>query len=257
MMIARMGGLAAVPVYNFSWKGPSLLSDLVQRSYQSFYPSFQHLVVSGKHKNFLEKHSTVGMLILGLALCAAGCALAFNHLVVQALAGDAFFAGAHANTAFALAMIVVPISGFFRILLPISGNLGKGPLVAMLQLPFFIVSSVILWHFMGLAGIALAFAMSMAFKGIYAYVRSPESFEFEGGPISRNVAMASFAAMTLVIATGIASSHLTSESGMTISILGRMLVMPSFPSIILNLIPTYTGIVITLVSIRKLFQGFR
>lgn len=257
MVIARMGGLGMVPVFNFSWKGPLLMTDLVQRSYQSFYPTMQRTYVSGKRELFFQRHSDVGMLTLGLALCAAGAALAFNNMVVQLLAGSAFYSGPYVNIGFALTMIVIPISGLFRILIPISGNLGKSPIISVLQIPFFIILSVSLWNASGLIGVALALALTKSWNGIYAFIRSPANFGRKGRPISKNVAWASLAAMALVITCGFAGAQIPYVPGFAVSIPGRELLLPSLSVTFVNLIPSIFGAALTIYSAKKLYISIR
>jgi O-antigen/teichoic acid export membrane protein len=254
ILIARLGGLATVPIYNFSWKGPMLGSGIVQRTYQSFYPGLQRLHVSGKPAQFKAKYRLTGFLTLGIALCAAGMVLACNTLIVQVLAGGRFYAGPAANTGFALAMITIPMCGFFRILLPISGNLGKIPWISLLQIAFFATAALILWKPFGLAGIAFAFALTPLCKGIYGYLRGSRNCGYRPFEMSGTVALSSIAAMILVSLCGIATSFMDWQGGMTCAIGNRNIAFPPFPTLAASLIPTATGLALLFKAARDMLR---
>lgn len=254
ILIARLSGLANVPIYNFSWKGPQLASGLVQRTYQSFYPSMQRLYVTGQHEAFRQKHTTIGMLTLGIAMCAAALLLSLNTVVVQALAGDSFFAGPATNTGFALAMITIPMCGLFRILLPISGDLGKTALISLAQLAFFVGLSLLLWPAFSLAGVAFAFALTPLLKGVYGYVRGTKGCGFPPHGISRNVALASLAAMALVVTCGLLGSQLSWQSNFTLTIPGRTLNFPPLHTFSISALPALIGLPLIVYSTRGLLR---
>jgi O-antigen/teichoic acid export membrane protein len=255
ILIARLGGLAAVPVYNFTWKGPTLASGLVNRTYQSFYPGMQRNFVSGRQEEFRNKHQACGMLTLGIALSAAGMTLAFNNLILQALAGNAFYAGPAVNTAFALAMITMPMAGLFKLLMLIAGDLGKIPLLSILQLAFFILTAIVLWPFFGIIGIAFAFAITPLFKGIYGYFHGTKRCGFPIHGISKGVALAALSAMVLVVICGAIGNHMPWHSAWIITIPGRELVIPPITTLLVQLFPTFIGIVITAYSAVALFRS--
>jgi len=257
ILIARLGGLSTVPIYNFSWKGPMLGAGLVQRTYQSFYPSLQRLHVTGKRDEFLAKHRSVGMLTLGISLIAAGVVLSFNNLMVQALAGDKFFAGPAVNTAFALAMITIPISGLFRILLPISGDLGKLSLVSLSQLGFFTIGALALWPTSGLVGIGFAFAATPLLKGSYGYFRGTANCGYPRHSISKDVAIATLCAITLVTLCGAIGSLMPWHGGMVLTIPGRELTVPPLTTLAVNAIPTAFGLFLVMHSARKILHVSR
>ena len=257
ILTARLGGLVTVPVYNFSWKGPLIASSLVSRTYQSFYPSLQRCFVSGKRDEFLKKHHSVGMLTLGISLIAAGVVLTFNNLIVQALAGDKFFVGPAANTAFAMAMITIPISGLFRILLPISGDLGKISLISVIQLGAFTIAALTLWPSFGLVGIGFAFATTPLLKGCYGYFRGTANCGYPRHGISRDVAIATLGAIMLIVLCGAIGSFMPWHGGWQITIPGRELTIPPLATIAVNAIPAAFGLALVIHSARAILRSSR
>lgn len=254
ILIARLSGLATVPIYNFSWKGALLSSGLVQRTYQSFYPGMQRLFVTGRLDEFRKKHNSCGMLTLGISLSAAGMVLAFNTLIVQALAGSAFYVGPATNIAFALAMVTIPMCGLFNSLLKISGDLGKISLMSLAQLLFFVSAAMLLWPSLGLTGIAFAFALAPLLKGTYGYFRGTKGCGFTRHAISHNVALASIAAMAFVSTCGIIASYMPWQSGWIVIIPGRELNIPPCTTLIVALLPSIIGLVITARTTLILFR---
>lgn len=254
ILIARLGGLTTVPIYNFSWKGPMLASSLVQRTYQAFYPGMQRLFVSGKIEELRLKHQAVGMLTLGISSVAAGMMLAFNTLIVQMLAGSSFYAGPAANTAFALAMVTIPMCGLFKILLLISGDLGKISLVSLAQLTFFTAATLLLWPVFGLAGVAFAFAITPLIKGAYGYFRGTRGCGLSRNAISKNVAIATIAAMALVLTCGTITTFMPWQSGWIVTIQGRELNIPPLTTLAVALIPTAIGAALITASAKALFR---
>ncbi len=257
ILIARFGGLATVSVYNFSWKGPMLGSSLVQRTYQSFYPSLQRLHVTGKRDEFLVKHRSIGMLTLGISLSAAGMVLAFNNLMVQVLAGEKFFAGPAVNTAFALAMVTIPMSGFFLILLLISADLGKLSLVSLAQLVLFTVATLALWPAFGPVGVGFAFVVAPLLNGSYGYFRGTANCGYPRHGISKDVAIATLGAIILVILCGAIGSFMPWHGGWQFNIPGRELMIPPLATIAVNTIPAVFGLVLVMHSARKILHASR
>jgi len=241
ILVARLGGLASVPVYNFSWKGAYLFASLVQRTYQSFYPSLQRQYVTGDIEGFKIKHHNIGMVTLGIGLIAAGCILACNTLVVQLLAGSDFYIGAFGTIGFALAMLTIPMSGYYRILLKISGNLGKLSVISLLQLAFFAIVSIVAWETFGPAGVAIVFAFTPLGKGIYGYLRGTKACGCRLHEISGYVALYSLASMALVILIGFILLYLPQTGEFSLEIPGRLIVFPPFKSILIGFIPSILG----------------
>lgn len=253
IIIARFGLLSTVPIYNFTWKGPQLTSSLVQRAHHSFYPGLQMDFVSNRIEVFRRRFQCIGFLTLGIALTAAGMVLGFNGIIVQVLAGKMFYAGPAVNAAFALAIVTIPISELFKILLVISGHLGKLALISIIQLSFFIITSFILWPLTGIPGIAFSFALTPLFIGAYGYFRGKQGCGFGAPSTFRSVALAAIASMFLVISCGTITSFMSWHSAHVLSLSGRQIELPPLTTIIIALIPSLAGGVLAGHSIRTLF----
>lgn len=253
MIIARYGGLVSVPVYNFSWKGPLLVSSLVARSYQSFYPALQRLHVTGQREGFRVKHEQVAKLTLGMSLIVGGAILIGNEMLVQVLAGRDFFAGHAANIWFAMAMVIIPMAGCFRILLPISGSLGKQSLVALIKLLTGGLVGTFLWRLFGVSGIASVFALLPLFNGIYAYFRGTVGCGYRPHEISRQVAIWTILSILLIGVCGFISYFMEGSMG-AISYRDRILVLPSLGACVSASLPILIGAWVlwkTLASFRR------
>lgn len=257
VLIARLGGLTVVPMYNFSWKGPMNASSLVYRTYQSFYPSLQRAYVAGRHDEFLNKHRLAGELTLGGCLIAAGIVLALNNLIVNVLAGGGYFAGPAVNTAFALAMITIPMSGLFRILLPISGNLGKIALISLMQIVLFMAAAAILWQPYGLTGVAFAFAFTPLFKGAYGYFRGTANCGYKIHSVSGNVALGTLISAALVICCGTITGHMEWAGTVNFTILGRELDIAPLETLLIALVPSIIGSAVIIRSGKSIYHSIK
>ncbi|MGD9420065.1 MAG: lipopolysaccharide biosynthesis protein [Verrucomicrobiota bacterium JB025] len=254
MIISRMGGLAMVPIYNFSWKGPFMAAGMVSRTYQSFYPGLQRLHVQGERQHFADHHAKAGLLTLGGSLVFAGGILMANTLLVQLLAGEKFYAGSLANMWFAASAVTIPISGFFRILLPISGSMGKQSLVALFKLAVGIVLGSLLWRLCGLPGIASVFVLLPLFNGVYSYFRGTRGCGYRPHELSGSVALGGIASILLVLVCGWAISHTSGSMG-EFQLNGKTLTLPSAATVALAAIPVTIGTTIALCALKRLFSN--
>lgn len=202
MMLARLGGLSVVPVYNFSSRAPQLGGTLVGRTYHSFYPGLQRLHVSQRRDAFLERHLAVGRVTLSAALCGAAIVLAINPMIVQLIASDQYFSGLFANIWFAVALISVPFAGLFQILLPISGSMGKAAPVSVVKLLASIYLAIIGWNWYGLAGVAAVFALLPLVDLVYAWFRGTKSCGYTYREISPQLLSFGIVAIVLTVLTG-------------------------------------------------------
>jgi O-antigen/teichoic acid export membrane protein len=170
MILARMGGIGMVPVYNFSVKGANLGGNAVTRIYQAFQPGWQRSFVSGDMPKFIAKFEVAGYMMLGMGLCGAAVTLAVNPWLVLRLAGSEYFAGMHANIWIAVGVITIPFGYYFQSLLTLSGAIGRAPLFFLFKLAVAITSGIAAWHWAGLAGLAGTFALMPLFNVFYCYV---------------------------------------------------------------------------------------
>jgi O-antigen/teichoic acid export membrane protein len=171
MIIARAGGLAIVPIYHFSSKGPLLGHSLASRMYQAFYPSLLLLHVGGKHEEFAHKYRLLGRITVGIGAIGAGFVLLINQTVVTLLAGPDYFPGALTNMWFAVSLITYPLAGLLLVLLPISGDLGKYVTVALAKAATMLVCGYYAWQYFQMPGLAAVMAIVPLIGGIYGYLR--------------------------------------------------------------------------------------
>ena len=209
LLLARLGGLATVPVYNFTSRAPRLGGNLVGRTYHSFYPGLQRLHVAGQRKVFLERHLAVGRLTLSGALCGAALVLILNPMIVRLIAADHYFAGMMANMWFAVTLITIPFAGLFQMLLPISGTMGKAAPLAVAKLLAAIYLSILGWDWFGLAGLAAVFAFLPLVDLVYAWRRGVRECGYSYREISPQLLITGIFIILLTILTG---SYMSSVS---------------------------------------------
>jgi O-antigen/teichoic acid export membrane protein len=253
ILLARLGGLASVPIYNFSSRGPMLSSGLVSRTYQSFYPSLLRLHVTGNKQAFKDRHLAIGRVTLSVALCGAACVLALNPLIVQLLAGNEFFAGSMVNSWFAVALITIPLAGLFQSLLPISGSMGKAAPVSFIKLILGALAAVSLWPLFGMAGLAAVFALLPIVDLIYAYYRGTQGCGFPKHGLSPQLLPHALIALALTLTAGFLSKN-QPASGEAFYIIGRKLYLPTLHDIALPALLLLAGIGCLAVFTKKLFQ---
>lgn len=254
ILIARLGGLAIVPIFNFSWKVPFLAAGLGKRTYQSFYPSLQRLHVSGKHDAFRAKHRQVGLLSIGISLLIASGVLLVNSSIVQLLTGPDLYIGPLANMWFAIGMVSITLAGIFRILLPISGNYGKNALVSVLKLAVSTLLAWLAWQVFGLTGVAAVFALAPLITGVYCYLRGTRNCGYTLRELSPSVAILGIASIILVAIAGLLVAATMSE-GIAIELGKRTIITPGLTPAIISLIPVVPGLYFVGTFARNFIRG--
>lgn len=202
LMLARVGGLAVVPIYQFSSRAPFLGSALVSRTYQSFYPGLMRLFVSEKKEDFQRKHLVVGRITLAGGLCGASLVLAINPFIVKLIASDDYFAGSMANMWFSVGLITFPIAGLYQILFPISGSMAKAAPFAVLKLILGVIFGILAWNELGLVGLAAVFALIPIVDVLYGWLGGVKSCGYSYREFSPQLLVQSFLASGLVILVG-------------------------------------------------------
>lgn len=256
MVIARMSGVAAVPMYNFSSKGPLLGGQLVVRCLQSFYPGLQHLYVAGESEAFKARHRHAGMLTVAVSLLAAAGVIALNPVIVGLLAGNRFYAGPAANLWFAAAAVSLPLASVFQLLLPISGSMGRSAVVSVAKLLLGGAAAIFALRHHGLPGIAAVFAMLPWIDCAYAYLRGARNCGFTPRSLSPQVLLlgtAAFAATCLAgylaIQPGMPPPAPTDPAG--------LLTLLSSPGMIAASPLLLTGMVLLALSLRAMLARIR
>lgn len=241
MMLARLGGLGLVPVYNFTSRGPFLGFSLIARTYQAFQPGWQKAFVTGRYQDFKTKHKAGGMITLGLANCGAFVVIAANPILVKVLAGDDFFAGHSTNAWFAVGMIAAPMGYYFQSLLTLSGTMGKSALVSLGKVLAGFGLALIAWKWYGLSGMAAAFSLLPLVNGIYGYMSGVRSCGFRRHEVSPTVAVCTLISMTLTLLTGLYIGHGYRWAGEYI-VLGKTLHLPEWQPLAPALILVVLGL---------------
>lgn len=231
LLLARLGGLALVPVYNLTNRGPSMVTALSQRTTHSFYPNLQKLYVTGDRVRFMEKYRELNQLGVWISLIGAGAALAGNRTLISWLANVDFYAGHWTNVGFACIVITTPFVGGLTNLLQYSGTMGKMALVAVVELPVACLLLLTGFHFWHLPGLAAAFAvLPLLLRGPYAWIAGSRHCGFPAWKLCGSAILSLAAALVLVIAAG--SWCVDDPAELThIEILGRSTTLPTFREI--------------------------
>lgn len=253
LLVARFGGLTSVPIYNFSSRGPMLGSGLVSRTYQSFTPTLLRLHVTGNSEKFARMHLAIGRVTLAIAVCGAACVLIINSMVVELLAGKAFWAGTMVNTWFAVALIITPLAGLFQTLLPISGSMGKAAPVAIIKLLLGGSLATVLWPFFDLSGLAAVFALLPIIDLWYSYNRGTRALGYAKNGLSSQLLVLGLIAILLTILAGFFTPGI-STYGFSASLFGRLVHLPTPTALTAPLVLLLIGLLSLIYSAKKLIQ---
>lgn len=179
MMLGKIGGLAAVPVYTFTIKISNVLMSLGKRNYQSFYPALQRMFVQKEYTTLRRKFSSVGMITVATGLGIAALILAMNRTAVELLAKPDFYAGTMATAWFAVAAITNPLSGFFQVPLLVAGKMGKSTLVGLLRLVLAVILCFFAYQKFDLPGLAAVVALLPLVSAAYGCWRGAKECGFK------------------------------------------------------------------------------
>lgn len=242
LILGRIGGLASVPRFNFTAKGPLLSGDLVLRSFQAFQPGWQGSYVSGDHSSFKRKFNVAGTIALGVATIGSAGTIAFNPIFLQIILDQSFFAGPVINIWVATSVITIPMAMYFHSLITLSGKVGLAPFVAVGKLIISAVGGLVGWHFFGLSGLAAVFAFVPFINGTYGYLAGSKACGFKTWEVSPTLPAMTIACIVLVVVVGLISVHLF-EPWATFWILGKIVQVPCLiyflPSICLGLLGVF------------------
>lgn len=252
MLLARLGGLSLVPVYNLSNRGPGMINALGQRTTQSFYPNLQALYVTGERQRFLAKYREVNQLGIWISLIGAGAVLAGNRTLICWLATADFYAGHWTNLAFASAVVTVPFVGSISNLLQYSGRMGKSALFSVIELPVGVALCSAGFYFANLSGLAAAFAMlPLLVRGPYALFAGPRHCGLSAWGLCGNAIISFAVALLLLIAVGVWSAQGHGRL-IPIEILGRGTTLPNFREVISGSLLATIGAAQAVLSLRRI-----
>lgn len=241
MLIARLSGLAAIPAYNFSAKGPMLGSELVSQCSQSFYPGLQRLYVIGNRNKFRKKYYHIGMITMSVATIGAATVLVINRYMVQMLSANDFYAGPYVNVWFAATLITIPLAGFYKMLLPISGTMGKSSPVALGKAVISIGAGITGWNLFGMVGLAAVFALLPLVDGFYAYYRGTRNCGLAHHQLSSSVAVYGLICLSLTLLCGYISAT-NQMTAFNLHLMKWNFEIPSIRSIVLPILMAIVGV---------------
>jgi O-antigen/teichoic acid export membrane protein len=251
MILARFGGLAAVPIFSITSRGPMLLASLVRRTLWSFYPQLLRLHVESSKEKLLATHGKVGTLTFAIALFAAGGVVGFNRLIVEFLAGPDFYAGDLTNTVFACVLLLEPISRVFMCLMYLAGSMGRAAFVAGLALLAGLVLSLIGFRIFGLAGLAATTAVLPLALGIYGYLRGSVGCGFELREISISAAIHTLVACGVLVVSYSLLSYFP-PSSTEVVVAGKTLSMPAAAPLLVSFFLMASGVILAWRSVTAL-----
>lgn len=205
MLISRagnIGGLGVIPQYNFTTKGPIMISNLVQRMNHSFYPGLQRLYVDGERDQFKFKFKQIGLLCVSFSLIAAGAVLTGTRLLVEILAGPEFYGGSSMTLWLAVGVVCIPLAALFQTLRQIAGSMGKTLLFSTLKLVVAIIAAFPCYRHFGLAGLAAVFMLVPLIDVGYGYFRGAISSGFQPSELSGKIMVTGLGALLLVLLVG-------------------------------------------------------
>jgi len=255
LILARLGGLALVPVYSFSNYCPGMLRGLTSRTAHAFYPNLQRMFVVGERERLTVKVKAVNLLAIGMSLVAAGGILVGNRSIVEWVAHRDFYAGAVASGWMAVSVILLTLLSCFTDLLQISGSLGRIAFLNMMQL---IAGAVLLWlgyGWAGIAGLAAAAAVvPIVFQGPYALIRGAENCGLKPRQIAGHISLVAALGCTSVIVLSHWLSTLVITSSDVI-VMHRTTRLPTAAEWVAGLAVAVPGVAIAMRQIMQLKRG--
>ncbi|MFD2255857.1 lipopolysaccharide biosynthesis protein [Luteolibacter algae] len=255
LLLARLGGLPLVPVYNLTNRGPGMLHSVAQRTTYAFFPNLQKLYVSGKIDLFGDKFRKVNQLGVWVGLIGAGGIIAGNRPLVCWLAKLDFYAGGWTNLWFACWMITFPFVNGISDLFQLAGKMGKTAGFAMLELPLGVALCWMGFHFGGMPGIAAAFALlPLLVRAPYSLYAGPRFCGFKTWSVCGNAVVALIVGLSLILIGG-AWSASGSEATEAFDILGRTTYLPTFRELAVGIIAIALGSIQAIRCLLKIRNG--
>lgn len=240
MILARVGGLSAVPVFTITSRGPLLLASLVRKNLWSFYPQLLRLHVESKKATLLETYSKVSRFTFAVALVAAGGVLGFNQIIVELLAGGDFYAGNLTNAIFACVLIIEPVSRVYMCLMYLAGSMGRAAWLAGLTLLIGVVLSIIGFDLFGFAGLAAATAILPIALGSYGYYRGASDCGFEFREVSISSAANALFVCGILAVGAVILPNFPSTSGQ-VFVVGKIINLPGLAPALFSMVLMIVG----------------
>jgi O-antigen/teichoic acid export membrane protein len=231
LVLARMAGIGAIPIYTISSRVPGIFRSLSGRVNHSFLPELINLHVAGRHELFLAKYRRSMLLASSVALLGAAAILLINRSLVTVLAGPDFYAGDQITVWFSLFLVIVTVTSGLESLLKISGNMGKSIPLALASVLIMLVAAPLGFKFFGMAGLAAVFAFQPISYGIYGLVRGARNcgYSLSGFTSLLTVAGVLPAASVICVGSFMDSSHPLGDS---LLLFGKTVLLPSVSQIV-------------------------
>ena len=255
LIIGRHGGLAAVPTFGFTQRGPAMASSLVLKTSLSFYPALQRMQVEGRQQEFLSKYRCVLDLTLSVGLVGAGAIIALNRALIETIASPSFFAGHWTNLWFAAGLILGPLSACLTHLLQYSGSMGKTAWLSILQVFLYAGCGSLTWQRFGLPGMAaLLVLVPLVTTAPYALVRGAKSCGFHASVLLIPV-IGRAAAMAASILTCGFVLHSGASPGQEVIAFNRHWPLPGATELFCGCTLTAVGLLLFARSFKNLKNG--
>ena len=232
LILAKSGGLAAVPVFTFSTRLAEIIEGLVRRNYQAFYPGLQRLFVTGKLQEFQRKYGLVNVMTFLIGTAAAGVVLAFNKSMVELLAGPGFYGGLGLTSVLACGVVVSPLANSLTTLLNFSGSMGRLPLLMLGEVILGTALAIFLRKHYGLAGLAGAFiAAPILIRAPYGALVGSKQCGCLARKLCGKTAVLLVVALLAIGGLAILSQMVVHEPLTTLSIHNRIVSVPNLISL--------------------------
>ena len=252
IILARYGGLAAVPIYTITSRVPMFLAGLVRRTLWAFYPRLLRLHVTDQREALLRKHRYVGLLTAAVALIAAGGVLGFNRMIVELLAGPGFYAGAATDAVLACIVLLDPVSRVFLCLLYLSGTMGRVALVSVMAIVAAVIFSVFSYRHLGLPGLAGAMAILPLAMGTYGYFQGRRGGNFKRGEVSLASAAIAAGGCGALVLLSVVFPGIWESGGNAFQIFGKAISIPGAATVATVCILVSAGGFLGFNSLRRL-----
>ena len=254
LILARLGGLHVIPIYNLTQRGPQILTNLCNRMVHAFYPDLQRSHIAGESSRFFQKYQSVCSLGIWFSLAAAGGIIIFNRTLTCWLANEGFYAGNWTNLLFACSILVSSFASSTMHLLQISGDMGKMAAISIIELPVTLLLCYVGYSTAGTAGIAAAYVfVPLLFRVPYCIRRGSLNCGASPYKLLKNTLTALILCLMTLLAAGFGLSQSHSHT-LQIMILGRPTFAPIAVEIIIGLPLIIASVWMVRIHLQRLRQ---
>lgn len=252
MVLGKIGGLAAIPVYSISIKISTVLVSIGKRNYQSFYPAVLKMFIEGNHENFRTQFNNLSLMTLATGLAVAGFILCINRMGVELLSTPEFYAGTIATTWFAVSTITMPVCGLMYMTLLAAGKLGKSALVAAIRAIASLFLFVLAYRSFGIDGLAAVMSLLPLVMGAYCYFRGAAEAGCTPRKLFGSIATWTLAGMLVVFSGGMIIHWVPSDPLFLFAIATKTVATPSLVELFVGGCISLTGMTLFVFSLNRL-----